>query len=101
MKKYSSKRARLERNRYSVFTNDMDTCFFCGRPRVDIHEILYGSNRLNSMKWGYVLPVCRTHHEILHKNHVLTEEWCKKCQLHFQKKYSSKDWLNTFHKNYI
>ena len=101
MRKVSTKRARLERNRYSVFTEDLDHCYFCGKPRTDLHEILYGANRFNSMKYGYIFPLCREHHNMFHNNHVLTKQWSAKCQKHFEQKYSLKDWMNTFHKNYL
>ena len=100
LKRTTASRAKLERNRYSVFTDNLNYCYFCGKPRTDLHEILYGSNRLNSMKYGYVLPLCREHHNSFHVNHVLTREWCKKCQEHFEKEYSKEDWLATFHRNY-
>lgn len=100
LRRRSAKLSSLERNRYSVFTDNLDYCYFCGKPRTDLHEIIYGSNRLNSMKWGYVLPLCRSHHDSFHKNHVLTREWAAKCQDHFESIYCHQDWLDTFHKNY-
>lgn len=100
MKRRSASQTRLEKNRYSVFTDNLDYCYFCGKPRTDLHEILFGTNRLNSMKYGFVLPLCRQHHESFHKNRVLTNEWCKKCQNWFEDKYSAKDWIDTFHRNY-
>lgn len=100
MKKKSSKLATLERNRWSVFTDNLNWCYFCGKPIVEKHEILYGTNRVNSMKWGYVLPLCRFHHEMFHNNHKLTLEWQIKCQDHFCKEHSLKEWLEIFHTNY-
>ena len=100
MRRVRNNRARLERNRYSIFTDDLKTCYICGRPATDLHEIIYGSNRLNSMKYGFVLPLCRQHHFDFHNNHVLTRRWCKACQEYYEKKYNHKDWLDTFHKNY-
>ena len=100
MKKRSSKRARLENNRWSVFTDDLNTCYFCGGRAVAKHEILYGSNRNNSMEQGFVLPLCRLHHNSFHKNHVLTNEWSRKCQTIFELDHSNEEWLKLFHKNY-
>lgn len=100
MKHYSVKRARLERNRFSIFTDDLDHCYFCGKPKEDLHEILYGTNRLNSMKYGYILPLCREHHQAFHNNRVLTKEWARKCQEHFEENHAI-TWVKTFHRNYI
>ena len=100
MKKVTGKRAKLERNRYSVFTDNLSYCYVCGKPRTELHEILFGSNRFNSMKYGYILPLCRKCHESFHRNRILTKKWSVKCQDHFEKKYSVKEWMETFHKNY-
>lgn len=91
---------KLEDKRYSVFTRNLDVCYFCGKPRADLHEILYGKNRSNSMKFGYVLPLCREHHLSFHKNHVLTKIWCAKCQEKFEKNKSREEWISIFHRNY-
>lgn len=100
MRKKSKVLAYLENHRTSVFTDDLEHCYFCGRPKDDLHEILYGSNRNNSMRYGYVLPLCREHHQMFHNNHKLTEEWAKKCQKHFEKEHEI-TWTNIFHRNYL
>lgn len=100
MRGRSTKRRNLEDNRWSVFTDNLEECYFCGNPVISKHEILYGSNRNNSMKWGYVLPLCRIHHDMFHKNHRLTLEWQIKCQEHFTDKYSLTEWMAIFHRNY-
>lgn len=106
MKKKSYELAKIERYRTSIFTDDLKVCYLCGlkgivRAASDKHEILYGSNRKNSMLFGYVLPLCRTCHDSMHKNHVLTKLWCKKCQVYHEKKYGVQDWFDKFHRNYI
>jgi len=100
MKQRSSKRRYLEDHRYSVFTDDMEKCYFCSRPAIEKHEILYGSNRWNSIKNGYVLPVCRDHHNSFHKNRELTRLWAAKCQTYHEELYGVNDWIRTFHRNY-
>jgi len=100
--KYKSKALKqLEDNRYSVFTTNLQKCYFCPKEKEDLHEILYGRNRRNSMKYGYVLPLCRSHHNSFHDNHVLTKRWCAKCQEHFEQTHSREEWLAVFHMNYI
>lgn len=100
MKSISPKRRYYEEHRWSVFTDNMEKCYFCNAPIQDKHEIMYGANRWNSMKWGYVLPLCRTHHNMFHDNHRLTLEWAIKCQEHFTDKYSYKEWMEIFHRDY-
>ena len=47
MKNKSNKLAKLERNRKSVFTNNMDKSYLCSNKRTDIHEIFMERNRFS------------------------------------------------------
>lgn len=43
---------------WSVFTNDMDHCYFTGIAPVERHHIFGGNpNRKNSEKYGFVIPL--------------------------------------------
>lgn len=42
---------------YSVFTDDMDHCYFTGSYPVERHHIFGGNNRKNSEKYGFVIPL--------------------------------------------
>lgn len=101
MKSKTKKLYDLEKNRISIFINDLRECYFCRKPREDLHEILYGANRRNSMKYGFVLPLCREHHRMFHDNHKLTLDWCKKCQKRFEEDHTREEWLSIFHRNYL
>lgn len=46
----------------SVFTTDMDHCFFTGTNRVERHHIFGGSNRARSEKYGFVIPLAPNLH---------------------------------------
>lgn len=41
----------------SVFTSDMDHCYFTGWPDPHIHHIFPGSRRRLSEKYGFVIPL--------------------------------------------
>ena len=41
----------------SVFTDDMDHCFFTGSALVERHHIFGGSSRKASEKYGFVVPL--------------------------------------------
>lgn len=41
----------------SVFTDDMDHCYFTGSYPVERHHIFGGSNRKNSEKYGFIIPL--------------------------------------------
>lgn len=97
MKYKTDKLKRLESNRYSVFTTNLDKCYFCPRPRQDLHELLPGRNRINSIKYGYVLPVCRIHHKLIQ----YSDKYKKICQTHFEKNHTREEWISIFYKNYL
>ena len=42
---------------WSVFTDDMDHCYFTGTAPVERHHIWGGANRNNSEKYGFVIPL--------------------------------------------
>lgn len=41
----------------SVFTDDMNHCFFTGSPYVERHHIFGASNRKRSENYGFVIPL--------------------------------------------
>ena len=47
----------------SVFTSDMDHCYYTGLPEPHIHHIFYGSRRKISEKYGFVIPLAPYLHE--------------------------------------
>lgn len=100
MKYKTDKLKKLEKSRFSVFTNDMDHCYYCYNCRDDLHELLEGRNRLNSMRYGFVLPLCRKHHQELHNDFKRSNEWKKVCQEYFESEYPHEAWMRIFMKNY-
>lgn len=97
LKHVSKKRAKLERNRFSLFTDNLDKCYFCNKPKDDLHELLGGRNRTNSMKYGLVLPVCRKHHNEIQRS----VEYKKVAQKKFQEVYPEIDFVKVFKINYL
>lgn len=104
----SSKLAKLERNRFSLFTDDLDHCIICGKSPVNKHEIFGGSaNRKKSMEYGLVIPLCtREHHDQvncrgIHFDKKLRDEWHIKGQLKFIESYPDLRFEDIFKKNYL
>lgn len=48
---------RAMKKLWSVFTDDMDTCFYTGSPYIERHHIFGGSNRQRSEEYGFVIPL--------------------------------------------
>lgn len=88
--------------RFSYLTDDLDHCLYCGAPRTDLHEVFYGTaNRQKSKDWGMVVPLCREHHELVHRNKKIRQGLQKWAQLRFETKFSHKMFVNVFKKNYL
>lgn len=98
-----SKITRLERQRFSILTNDLTRCYLCGKPKNHIHEIYFGKNRVNSMKWGCCVPLCYSCHNGsngVHHNEQLNIMLKKKCRKKFDEVYHEIDFVSIFHQTY-
>ena len=83
--KRTTKQAKVERNRFSLFTDDLSVCIICGKPKDHLHEVFFGSNRQNSMRYGLVIPVCFKCHRIIHNDSNLQDMWHIRGQEIFEK----------------
>ncbi len=102
MRSKSNKLAKLERNRYSVFTEDLEHCYLCGKKKNDLHEVYAGRNRINSIKYGFVLPLCRKCHSLNQNNPFFNDYWHKQGQLYWEKNISSREeFIKVFRRNYL
>ena len=101
IKKKSSKLAKLEKERFSLFTDDNNKCFMCGSTyNLTWHEIFRGRNRPNSMKYGLCLRFCINCHELYQENKKFNDCWHIKGQLKFEEVYSDLDFVKIFGRNY-
>lgn len=94
---------RLEQMRFSILTKDLSRCYLCGKPKDHIHEIYFGKNRVNSMKWGCCVPLCFWCHNGpngVHHNEQLNIMLKEKCRKKFDKVYPDIDFLSIFHQTY-
>lgn len=103
LKTRTKKQAKLERNRFSILTNDLDHCVICGAKKDHLHEVFFGRNRINSIKYGLVIPLCTSHHVEIHKNREWQEYWHIIAQKRFMEYYhkSSDDFIGIFKINYL
>lgn len=101
MKQKTAKLRKLEKNRYSILTKDLEHCWLCGKSPVDIHEIYGGANRKISMKNGFCMPLCRQHHEIITNENTLSIYIKEICQQEFEKTHSRVEFMNLIGKNYL
>ena len=102
MKKKSNKLNKLERNRFSLFSDNKNKCYFCPREtELTWHEIYSGTNRQNSMKYGLCLRMCIVCHRQLQEDKNFNEIWHEKGQKAFIEHYPNLEFVKIFHRNYL
>jgi len=102
LKNKSNKLAKLEKNRFSLFTNNKDKCMFCSATtNLTWHEIFRGRNRVNSMKYGLCLRMCLKCHVLYQEDPIFNDLWHKKGQVKFNKTYPDLDFIDIFKINYL
>ena len=100
LRQKSSKQTKIEKERFSLFTDDLSKCYFCGNLKDDIHEIFGGRNRANSMRFGLCLPICRSCHIKYQNDPLFNEIWHVRGQSKFEEVYPDLAFLEIFKKNY-
>lgn len=95
------KLAKLERNRYSVLTDNMDSCIICGNPRQALHEIFEGRNRIRSMQYNAIIPLCFSCHTIIHNNRNISLYYKQRFQQIFEEKNSREEFIKIFGRSYL
>lgn len=108
IKKRTYKLAKAEKNRFSIFTDDLDHCIICGKPNTNKHEIFFGNkHRQLSIKYGLVIPLCiaEHHNQIeqkgIHFDKEMQNYWHKKGQTKFNEVYPDLDFIDIFKRNYL
>ena len=98
IKNKTNKQKQLEKNRYSIFTTNLNKCYYCGKEgKMDLHEVYGGSNRTRSIKNGLVVPLCR----ICHSNEEIIQYLRIKLQKEFEKTHSREDFIKLIGKSLI
>ena len=101
--KKSKKVLTLEQERFSILTKDLSRCFLCGNKKNNLHEVYFGTNRQNSMKYGCVIPLCQECHtgnNGVHFNKDIDQKLKKQTQVIFEKTYKDLNFQAIFKKNY-
>ncbi len=90
--------------RYSIL-NNLDKCYFCGRPREAIHEVYFGKNRQTSIKNGFCVGLCHAHHNMsndsVHFNHDMDLELKRLYQKEYEKTHTRQEFMAIVGRNYL
>lgn len=102
MKNKTSKLAKLEKNRFSVF-HDGGSCYLCGNNyQLTWDEIFKGRNRKNSMKYGFCVRLCLDCHRRINEDYEYIHNWQVKGQQYFEEHYGTRDdFISIFYRNYL
>lgn len=101
MKQKSSKLAKLERNRTSILTDDLEHCFICKRQASEIHEIYSAGSRKQSMIYNFTIPICRECHQHITLNYSDNLKLKQICQQKFEESHTRKEFMKIIHRNYL
>lgn len=85
----------------SLFTNNLNKCYFCDNKKDHLHEVFYGKNRSNSIKYKLFIPVCNKHHRKCHNDITLIDSLHKKGQVLFNINYPYLNFVDIFKENYL
>lgn len=98
----TTRQSKLENSRtVSLFTDNLNVCYLCGYKKEHLHEVFFGRNRVNSIKYGLFIPVCEKCHRKCHKDVNLIDLLHKKGQLLFMCNYPELEFIDVFKVNYL
>lgn len=96
----------MSKRLWSVFTDDMEHCYFTGTPYCHRHHIFYGPYRNKSEEYGFVIPLASQLHEFepesVHgnPNQGLDLQLKQMAQQYFEEHYGTREeFIRIFGKN--
>lgn len=106
MKLHTNKHAKVEKERFSIIYPDLTKCCICGsNSNINKHEVFYGKNRQNSIKYGLVIPLCLNHHtgdNGIHYDNELNIFYKRLAQKKWESIYGNRnDFLNVFGRSWL
>jgi hypothetical protein len=84
-----------------------DICEVCGKPYAHNHEVFFGKNRQNSIKYGMQKRLCYEHHNKPgcvnpHYNKAVDALYKREAQVNFQMIHGNReDFVSIFGKSYL
>lgn len=93
---------------WSIFTEDMDHCYFTGSPKVERHHVYGGARRDRSEVYGYVIPLRPDLHpngaqfKPTRENQKIDLYLKERCQRDYESKHGSReDFIREFGRSYL
>ena len=90
----------------SIMTMDYDRCYLCGKyGDMEMHHIFGGANRINTTKYGLVVPLCHACHNEppygVHFNRENMDKLKAEGQRAFESMSSHEEFMRIFGENYL
>ena len=101
MKIKTNKLKKLEKNRKSILTDNLEFCYICGNVAVDVHEIYSGCNRRMSMIHDCCVPLCRSCHATITYDARISNQLKQECQKRFEEEYSREEFMKAFGRSWL
>lgn len=74
-------------------------CALCGSPYIQLHHIYEGKNRKNSTKYSMIVPLCKYHHDWVHKTNY--KGFKEKYQKKFEETHTREEFIKIFGRSYL
>lgn len=104
LNKRSKKLNKAEKERFSIIYHSFDKCAECGlkspKIAIDKNEVFEGAYRQTSIKYGMVVPLCRSCHQKFDIDRVMNLKYKDMFQREFMKNHSLEEFLDLFKKDY-
>ena len=96
----------MARKLRSIFTQDLEHCYFTGKEGAEIHHVFFGNPyyRIHAEEDGYLIPLCREFHTGnvgIHKNHELDVATKQFCQSDFEETHTREEFIQRYGKSYL
>ena len=91
--------------RFSIL-NNLDKCYFCGKPAQCIHEVYYGTaNRRISIQNGFCVGLCHGEHNLytksVHNDRKMDLELKQLYQKEYEKSHTREEFTKLIGKSYL
>ena len=102
LKNRTYKQIKKEKARFSIIYTDLTKCAKCSsKIKIEQNEVFEGAKRSISIKYGFVIPLCKTCHTRFHNDREFALSIKKHFQKEYEKEHTRDEFINIIHRNYL
>jgi len=92
--------------RKSIFTIDLEHCYYTGKPNPHIHHVFFGSSRKYAEQDGFIIPLSPRLHNMsdvgVHFNRQFDLELKQQCQKYYEENIGTrKEFIERYGKSWL